>query len=679
MANLESLVSEIKGIGPKKTEAFARLGIFTMGDFLRNYPRDYEDLRNIKTISKLENEEKAVVIGTVVFNALGRGYGRKRTLHLTVMDKTGKMDVLFFMAGFMAKQFKNGAVYRFYGKVKVEDGRAVMFHPSYSLASEETETGIMPVYSLVKGLSQKDLRKGTKEALDMVDALEESLPESIITKANLAPIDYSLKNVHFPDDANAFQAAKYRLVFEELFDLRFALKLSADRFGFGREGISFSKGECDSFIKSLGYSLTNAQQKVLKEICSDMDNSKAMNRLVQGDVGSGKTVIAQAALYKAVSAGYQGVFMAPTEILASQHFDSFKKDFEGFDIDIEYLSGSLSAKEKKAVLEKLESGECDILIGTHAVISKNVKYKNLGLAITDEQHRFGVNQRKTLGEKGDNPDVLVMTATPIPRSLAVVLYSDLDLSIIDELPPGRKKVITEKYNASNRDKAYDKLVSEIEDGYQAYIVAPFIEDSEALLGYSAESLYDEFTKSYPNIKAALLHGEMKQSEKDAVMKDFAEGKVSVLISTVVIEVGINVANASVMLIENAERFGLAQLHQLRGRVGRGDAQSYCMLVLGEESEIALGRAEIMCESSDGFVIAEKDLELRGPGEIFGFRQHGLPQLVLADPVKHNGILKQASDMADELYESDPDQKTLENQAFYDRIRRDFVNGEKLVL
>ncbi len=677
--SLESNITEIKGIGPKKAEAFGRLGIFCIGDFLRNYPREYEDMRNVKLIAGLKDGEKAVVEGTVVFNALGRGYGRKRTLHLSVLDKSAKMEVLFFMAGFMAKQFKNGSKYRFFGKVKVENGSVTMFHPSYEPADSDLETGILPVYSSTRGLSQKDLRRVSKQALLLAADYPEQLPLDVIEKAKLAPIAFALENIHYPTDTDAYKAARYRLVFEELFDLRFALKLSASRFGFGRQGVSFKKGDFSPFIKSLGYNLTSAQERALREIESDMNSELAMNRLLQGDVGSGKTIIAEAALYKAVKAGYQGVFMAPTEILASQHFESFTKDFEAFDINIGYLSGSLGAKDKREVLEKLKSGEIDILIGTHALISGNVEFRKLGLAITDEQHRFGVNQRKKLGDKGDNPDVLVMTATPIPRTLAVVLYSDLDISIIDELPPGRQAIITNRFNEQNRDSAYDKLLSEIEKGRQAYIVAPFIEDSESLQGYSAESLYEEFTRTYPGIKAGLLHGEMKQAEKDECMRAFSAGEISVLISTVVIEVGINVPNATVMLIENAERFGLAQLHQLRGRVGRGCEQSYCFLVLGDESEIALSRAEIMCQSRDGFYIAEKDLELRGPGELFGYRQHGLPQLQLADPVKHSSVLKLASDMADLLYENDPEQSNPDNKVFYDRIYKDYVNSDKLVL
>lgn len=661
--SLKSPVTEIKGFGPKKAEAFGRLGIFCVEDFLNYFPRDYEDLRNRKEIKDLVNEEKAVVEGTVIRNTLGRGYGRKRTLHLNVVDRTGNMEVIFFMAGFMSKNFKIGESYRFYGKVKLENGRAVMFHPSYAAIDGTEETGIQPIYPLTSGITQKDVKKGVKTAISLLSGYAETLPSEIISSANLCSIGYALENAHFPGDGEKFKASRFRLIFEELFDLRIALKLSANRFGQGREGISFKKGSFDKFVKSLGYDLTSAQKKVLDEIEKDMNSNKAMNRLVQGDVGSGKTVVAEAAMVKAVSAGYQAAFMAPTEILASQHFETFKE----MNLNVALLTGSLSAKERKVVLDGLLDGSIDVVVGTNAIISDGVEFNNLGLVITDEQHRFGVNQRKKLSDKANNPDVIVMTATPIPRTLAVVLYSDLDISIIDELPPGRKEIITKKFNNKNREEAYDLLVSEVRNGRQGYIVAPFIEDSETIDGYSAESLYLEFKKKYKDISCALLHGEIKQSEKDEIMASFAKGEISVLISTVVIEVGINVPNSTVMLIENSERFGLAQMHQLRGRVGRGEHHSYCLIVTGEESEIALERAEILTSTSSGFVIAEKDLEIRGPGELFGYKQHGLPQLKLADPVKHVKVIEIASKLADELLSKDPELKMTENAVLAQKI------------
>ncbi|MBR6025570.1 MAG: DEAD/DEAH box helicase, partial [Firmicutes bacterium] len=412
---MKSPITDIKGIGPKKAEAFARLGLSSLSDLLWFFPRDYEDLRNIKHIKDLKNDEKALVESVVRMNVMGRGFGRKRTLHLSVSDKTRDMEVLFFMAGFMGKTFKVGECYRFFGKVKREGSKVTMFHPTFGPAGEG-ESGIQPVYPLTRGLTQKDVKKAVKTALAMSSELQETLPEDIISKANICPLDYALSNIHFPGDGSNYSEARYRLVFEELFDLKLALSLSKDRFGLGRAGRSFAKGNTKDFTDTLSYELTNAQKRVLGEIEKDMDSTMAMNRLVQGDVGSGKTIVAEAAIYKAVSAGYQAAFMAPTEILASQHFANFSKDFASFDIDIEYLSSSNTAAERNEVLRKLADGSCDIVIGTHAVISESVKFDRLGLVITDEQHRFGVNQRKMLSDTGENPDILVMTATPIPRT-----------------------------------------------------------------------------------------------------------------------------------------------------------------------------------------------------------------------------------------------------------------------
>ncbi len=677
--DLRSPITDIKGFGPRKAESFARLGIFCIEDVLRYFPRDYEDLRNRKLIAELVNDEKAVIEAAVVLIVPGRGFGRKRTLHLRVADKSGMMEILFFSAGYMASSFRQGEVYRFIGRVKLSDGRATMFHPVYSELCDAEEPGIQPVYPLTRGLSLKDIKKAVRAAIALLPDYRETLPDAIIKKAKLCPIAHAIENVHFPKDREKYGEARYRLVFEELFDLRTALRLSKNRFGRGREGISFRAGSCAEFISALPYELTRAQARAVREIEADMDSSVAMNRLLQGDVGSGKTAVAEAAVFKAVRAGFQAAFMAPTEILAAQHFESFKKDLGGFGFNIACLSASLGAAERRSIAAGLAAGEIDIVIGTHALISESVRFKRLGLAVTDEQHRFGVNQRRLLGEKGSNPDILVMTATPIPRTLAVLLYSDLDISIIDELPPGRKDIKTLKYGPENRAEAYALLSEELEKGRQAYVVAALIDDSESMGGRSAESLYRELSKKYPRAGCGILHGELKQSEKEAVMADFSAGRISLLVSTVVIEVGINVPNATVMLIENSERFGLAQLHQLRGRVGRGAEQSYCLLVVDEESETASERASIMCESSDGFFISEKDLEIRGPGELFGYRQHGLPQMQLADPVRHASVAELAGRLADELIDGDPCLMKAENRDFGDKIKSKFGDSTALVL
>ena len=673
-----SPLRSLKGVGPKKAEALSRLGLERVSQLLSHFPRSYEDMRSLKSISELADGEKALVRARVLLVTQGRGFGRNRTLRLLTEDMSGRMEVLFFKAGYMSRAFRQGEEYSFFGKVKNENGRILMFHPSFSPAAEGEE-GILPVYPLSRGLSQKDMRKLVREVLSFPDVIEEQLPAEIIAKEKLCGREYAIRNIHFPEDEDKYHEARYRLVFEELFDLRAALMLSADRFGAGRKGRSVSSGGAERFIETLSFELTGAQKRAISEILSDMKSDTAMNRLVQGDVGSGKTAVAEAAISEAVGAGLQAAFMAPTEILASQHFESLSRDLEPLGMRTALITGSMNASERQAALKGLSDGSINVAVGTHALISESVRFKDLALVITDEQHRFGVNQRKKLSEKSDNPDVLVMTATPIPRTLAVVLYGDLDVSVIDELPAGRKPVKTLSFGEGERGDAYKILLSEVGEGRQGYIVAPFIEDSESVNGRSAEELYQSFTDEHPNISCALLHGGMKQGEKDAVMRDYAEGKTSVLISTVVIEVGINVPNASVMIIENSERFGLAQMHQLRGRVGRGAAQSWCLLIIGEESEIAKSRAEILCSTGDGFVIAESDLELRGPGEFFGFRQHGLPQLTLADPVRHAGLASKAGKAAEELIKKDPSLSAPENAGLRSRLDEIFVNIDGITI
>ena len=676
LITLNSPITDVKGIGPKKAENIYRLGIKTLGDSLDLYPRSYEDLRNVKEIFDIQNEEKCLVRGVVTRTSFGKGFGRKRTLHVTVEDKTGRMDVIFFMAGFM--KFDQGEVYNFYGRCKVEGGRTTMFHPTHSKYEGE-EGGILPVYPLTRGVTQKDLRKLTKEALNHVDEIEETLPLDVVAESKLCSNVYAISNIHFPEDDEKYMAARYRLVYEELFDLKAALAISKSKGRDEKFGHSFDGNYALDFVNNLSYKLTSAQTRVLNDVLVDMKKDVPMNRLIQGDVGSGKTIIAEAAIVQAIGNGYQAAFMAPTEILAFQHYETLKKDFDKLGINVDIITGSMPAKDRRVSLEKLASGETQVAIGTHALISESVEYKKLGLVITDEQHRFGVSQRRSLTSKGENPDVIVMTATPIPRTLAAVLYADLDISIIDEMPPGRIPIITKEFNSKTRKDAYDLAISQVEEGRQVYIVAPLIEESDSIEGESAEELYEKFCKKYKNVKAALLHGQMTQSEKDDVMKRFYSGEISVLISTVVIEVGINVPNATVMLIENQERFGLAQLHQLRGRVGRGKFQSYCLIVTGDDSELARQRAKIMCSSSDGFVIAEKDLEMRGPGEIFGYRQHGLPQLKFADPIKHVKIADEAGRAVLNMLSKDPDLTSQKNSAFAKKLRAKYLELENITL
>ncbi|MDD3537213.1 MAG: ATP-dependent DNA helicase RecG [Eubacteriales bacterium] len=677
---LHSDIRSLPGIGPKKAEALTRLGIRTVSELLYHFPREYRDWRKQTEIRDLRDDQKALVCAKVLMIIKGKGYGRRRTLRLLVEDRTGQMEILFFMSGYMDQAFQQGRSYLFYGKVQVDRGRTRMLHPDHVPAEQETVKRIRPVYPLTGGITQKDLRKQIEGILSKNILETETLPDPIIRKKNLCSIAHALKNIHFPEDEQKYKEARYRLVYEELFFLQTALQLSRARFGKGRSGIAFSASvRMNDFVKVLPYTPTRAQERVLADTEQDMESAEAMNRLIQGDVGSGKTLIAQAALFKATKSGYQGAFMAPTELLARQHFETLQADLGPLDVRVGFLSGSLSAKAKKQTMRDLESGRIDVIVGTHAIVSEGVRFHDLGLVITDEQHRFGVTQRLLLSQKGKNPDVLVMTATPIPRTLAIVLYGDLDISVIDEMPPGRIPIKTIQYTQDDREHAYSLLRKEILRGRQAYVVAPLIDDSESLESRSAESLFHEMCNRFPDLSCALLHGNLPQSEKDRIMDRFYRGHIGVLISTVVIEVGINVPNATIMLIENAERFGLAQLHQLRGRVGRGNEQSYCLIVSGTQSDIAEARAAVFCETNDGFLIAEKDLELRGAGEVFGVRQHGLPELRLADPVKHYHIFTESREDAVELLRNDPDLSSEENRAFGRCLHKKFVQTENIVL
>lgn len=654
--NLNASVSAIKGIGQKKAEILQSMGIETIEDFFTFYPRDYQDRRELRKMNELLDGTFSLVKGKVMLKVKnGSPYSKKQTLKVLVTDETGGLEVVFFNPKFIINRLEINSEYVFYGRVSVEFGKMKMIHPEFVKHGTESVQGIVPVYPLKGGISQTEIHKWQKIAFELLEELSEPLPKEMLEKHHLCDIYYALQNIHRPKDKSSLKAAKYRLIFDELLFLQIGLFSIKNRILSNQVGLCFDKNVKEEvFINQLPYTLTNAQQRVVAEIMKDMESSKGMNRLVQGDVGSGKTAIAEIALYKAVKSGFQGVMMAPTELLAKQHFEGLQQEFSKHEITVGFLSGSLSAKEKRLTLEKLEEGAIDILVGTHALIQPNVIFKNLGLVITDEQHRFGVNQRNLLAEKGQTPDLLVMTATPIPRTLAVIMYGDLDISIIDELPPGRQQIITRAADASGREQAYSFVKKEIDKGRQAYVVAPLISESESLEGViSAEELYLELTKKFKNSETALLHGDMKQAEKDDIMVRFYSGEIKILVSTVVIEVGINVPNATIMLIENAERFGLAQLHQLRGRVGRGKHQSYCLLISNGKNPIAKERISTMVSTSDGFIIAEKDLELRGPGEFFGTKQHGLPDLKLADLIKHAKILNLTREEARNILEKDP--------------------------
>lgn len=675
-------VTVLPGIGPKKAEALAKLNILTLEDLIYNFPRDYEDRRNVVKIRDIVPDENAVFTGKIdLITASSIRGGSKRVVRLLVSDDTGSVEVVFFNAGYLAKTIKKGSEYVFFGKPNRNMERLQVIHPDMSRVAE-AEKGILPVYSLTAGISQREMRNIQKKVRELYSEAEDFLNPVLIAKNNLCSLKYALENVHFPKDKQTLLEARYRLIFDELLILQTGLMAARKRTSATR-GIALT-GDEKKHIESLPYRLTDAQKRCVREISADLESEKAMNRLIQGDVGSGKTAVAEIAMYKTVKSGYQAAMMAPTEILAGQHFEGISESFARHGIKVGFLTGSTKAAERRATLEGIADGSIDIVIGTHAVIQPEVKFKNPGLFITDEQHRFGVAQRVRLREKGDNPNILVMTATPIPRTLAVVLYGDLEVSVIDEMPPGRKTIRTRCIRKPEgagsiepqRHKCYEFVRQQLAAGRQAYVVTPLIEESEVMNLKSAEQVANELEKLFSEYSVALIHGGMKQTEKDSIMEGFSRGEIHVLVATVVIEVGINVPNSTVMVVENAERFGLAQLHQLRGRVGRGEHQSYCFLILDNESETAVRRCTVMEESSDGFFIAEEDLKLRGPGEIFGTRQHGIPDMKIADPLRHLKVLNHAANEAGTITDNDPGLIKESNQALKRRVQnlfgKDFI-------
>lgn len=672
---LNENIQFVKGIGPKKAEKMARLGIFTVKDALYYFPRQFEDRSRQKKIFQLEEGEKTGV--RVKIDRINSVSRRKFSItEFYVSDDTGKAKLVFFNKAYLRNTFRVGDIVKVFGSVKKNLGPITELHNcEIEYDKLDKNTGIIvPVYSLTAGVGNKEVMGMIRNIFESSDiSIDEYLPKWLVDKYNLCGVDFAIKNMHFPEKKENVKIAMYRLIFEELLFLQLGLFTVKGNNKVGK-GIRFQRHkDMDKIEEKLPFKLTRAQQKAYDEIIEDMTSDRIMNRLVQGDVGSGKTVVAQLALANCVLNGYQGAYMAPTEILAKQHMESFKDFFEGTGIRVEVLTGSSTKKEAREILEDLASGQVDILIGTHALIEDRVEFASLGLVITDEQHRFGVNQRGRLTSKSENPDVLVMTATPIPRTLALILYGDLDISIIDELPPGRKPIETLAIEKRKRESYYmSKVRSEIEKGRQVYVVCPLVEESETLDLKSASEVYDELRYDFfKDLRVGLLHGKMKASEKDQVMEAFKNHELDILVSTTVIEVGVNVPNASLMIIENAERFGLAQLHQLRGRVGRGSEKSYCTLIYGSKTEICRHRMAIMEETNDGFKISEKDLELRGPGDFFGTRQHGLPELRVANLFKHMKILRLVQKEAREIYAQDPALRVKDNEGIRLKIEEMF--------
>ncbi len=682
--NLSSPVTDIKNIGGEREKLLASLNIHTVEDLVEYFPRDYDDRSNITPVSQLKTGESDTFTARVISEPQVMRIKKLTLCKILLSDGTGNIEGVWYNQPYMKTALKQGQLYLFTGKITEKYNRLQVDSPEFEPLKENGEPisggRIVPLYTTSKKLSQKILRQLIKSVLDEVTPqLTEFIPPEIRKKYKLCDRSFAINNIHFPQNDNSFYLARNRLVFEELFLLQTKLLQLKGAVRSKPVTVEIERLDYTPVLKALGFSLTNAQKKVIEEIKGDFTGGLVMNRLVQGDVGSGKTAVAMIAAYIAVNNGYQVALMAPTDVLATQHFHSLEKIFTPLGIKCSLLTSSLKKKEKQEVYTLLEKGEINIITGTHALIQEAVNFKSLGLVITDEQHRFGVRQRAVLTEKGDNPHALVMTATPIPRTLALILYGDLDISIIDELPPGREPVDTFAVNTSYRQRIYTFIHKEIEKGRQAYIICPMIEENEKL-ELKAVTEYARELKSgaFSDLNVELLHGKIKGEEKQRIMAEFAQGKTDVLISTTVIEVGINVPNATVMLIENADRFGLSTLHQLRGRVGRGGGKSYCILVSDNRGKVATERLKTMCRTNDGFVISEKDLSLRGPGDFFGTRQHGLPEMKIANLYKDIETLKLVQQASIELYKKDSTLSLAENQPLRKKIAEIFEKGRDKV-
>lgn len=658
MNYLDISIQNIKGIGPVKARLFNKLGLNTIGDLLDYYPRGYKDKSEITEIRALMPEESYTIKVRIVTKPQeGRTRNRLIITKLAAADATGRINIVWFNNRYIKSIFKEGDEVLLHGKVKRIGKDLVMEAPEYEKVSGDSVNlmRIAPYYGLTEGLTQKDIRKAIYTALQHVnEKLVDVFPEELRKKYGLAEINFCINNIHFPESQDSLELARRRLIFEEFFMLQSGLIHIKKMNNEGKTGICFDKvPELQKFTAGLPFKLTSAQKRVFEEVSRDMESNNIMNRLIQGDVGSGKTAIAALALFKCVRSGYQGVMMAPTEILAEQHMCTLEQLFANTGIKIKLLKGSMSSKEKGTVLAAVQDGETDIVVGTHALIQNSVSFNKLGLVITDEQHRFGVRQRALLSAKGENPDMLVMTATPIPRTLSLIVYGDLDVSVIDEMPPGRKKVETYFIDSAKKERLMNFVKKELDAGRQAYFVCPLVEESEKLELNSAVEYSEEIKEKYfRGYKVGLLHGKMKAEEKNEIMESFREKEIHILVSTTVIEVGVNIPNATIMVIENADRFGMAQLHQLRGRVGRGEYQSYCILISDTRSEAARERLKYMTKTENGFEVAEKDLEFRGSGEILGQRQHGLPGFKLADIFRDVKLLKLSKEAVEYIYEND---------------------------
>lgn len=667
-------VMYIKGVGPLKAKALEKMKIFTKYDFLRHFPRSYEDRREITPIAEVEEDEPAILVGRIS-NLTQKRTGRGLSIINGILsDNTGHIPVTWFNQDYIMEKIRTGMRLVIIGKIKRDtySGNLVMNQiNSFAILSigEKPQLGILPIYPATASLNQNFFRTAMKNLLNKMPTLTEILPQVVLEESNLMSLDSAMRKIHFPKTPEELQEARRRLAFEELFLIQCGLMLIKRQAQDERLGISCKKNGklLKDVIKSFPFELTGDQKKVFKVVAQDMESKLPMRRLIQGDVGSGKTAVAMLALVKAVENGFQGAFMAPTEILAVQHFEKFSRQLESFGIKIALLSAKVTRlkKSREKIYQQIKNHEVDIVIGTHALLQEGVQFDKLGLVVTDEQHRFGVAQRSELEKKSDSiPDMLVMTATPIPRTMTLTVYGDLDVSLIKKMPPGRKPIKTLVKTVADRKKVYNFVLEEILQGRQAYVVCPLIErsESEKLQNLDpAEEMYDLLSNGiFKKISCGLLHGKMKPKEKDEIMEQFRLGEIKLLVATTVVEVGVDVPNASVMVVENAERFGLAQLHQLRGRVGRGSEKSYCILISDSKKGVAKERLAIMETTTDGFKLADQDLQIRGPGQFFGEAQHGLPDLKVADVFRDYNILIAARDAAEKYITNEKDLEHFAN-------------------
>lgn len=679
--NEQSKISELKGIGEKTEKLFRKMGVYTVGDLIRYYPRGYDVYEEPVSVGELEEGKVQAVTGVIYGRVQTGGNRGMQVTTAYIKDLTGTLKVIWFRMPFLRNTLKSGSQITVRGRVISKKNQLVMEHPEIYSPSEsydEKLNTMQPVYPLTAGITNNAVTKAVRQALDHLDLSQDFLPSDIRLSFHLAEYNYALRGIHFPMDKQEFYHARNRLVFEEFLVFVLALRRTREKSERAENEFGIEKRwEIEEFLASLPYELTGAQKKVWQEIQKEMCGPYVMSRLIQGDVGSGKTIIAVLALMLAGLNGLQGAMMAPTEVLAKQHYESVTKLFEEHQIPlkVELLTGSMTAKEKRLAYERIASGEVQVVLGTHALIQEKAVYQNLALVVTDEQHRFGVRQREALAGKGRMPHILVMSATPIPRTLAIILYGDLDISVIDELPANRLPIKNCVVDTGYRQTAYRFMQKQVTEGRQCYVICPMVEESEAMEAENvtdyAAMLQEELGSS---ICVAPLHGKMKQAQKDEIMEAFSRNEIQVLVSTTVIEVGINVSNATVMMVENAERFGLAQLHQLRGRVGRGCHQSYCIFMSGSKTKETKKRLEILNKSNDGFYIANEDLKLRGPGDLFGIRQSGLMDFRIGDVFQDADVLKQAATAAGRIHERDPELEMTENAKLKMRLEEYVSRG-----